>query len=134
MKLIEVNSAQNIIEDDPSHMPRGASMVFRAAEKYVFVGHQVLGKHAASVEPQMSSRATVPILEQDAGPLNEALLIHDEEMVFSYVKKYIHTRSLGHLGFTHSALSGARLPQSSYSAPLIKGFNEVRRPARWSKD
>jgi hypothetical protein len=134
MNLIEVNSAQNVNEDDPSHMPRGASMVFRATEKYIFVGHQVLGKHAASVEPQMSSRATVPIHEQDAGPLNEALLIKDEEVVFSYIKKYIHTRSLGHLGFTHTAPNGARLPQSSSSAPLIKGFNEIRRPARWSKD
>jgi hypothetical protein len=65
MNLIEVNSAQNVNEDDPTHMPRGASMVFRATEKYIFVGHQVLGKHAASVEPQMSSRATVPIHEQD---------------------------------------------------------------------
>jgi hypothetical protein len=87
MELIEVNKAQNIIEDGQTHVPRSASMVFKAAEKYMFVGHFVRGKHGASVEPQMGNRATVPIDELDAGPLNEALLIHDEELVLRFVRK-----------------------------------------------
>jgi hypothetical protein len=134
MELIDVNNAQKIIEDDASHTSRGASMVFRAAEKYMFVGHLVEGKHASSVEPQMSNKATVPIDEHDAGPLNEALLIRDEEVISNYVRKYVQTRSIGYMGFTHNTPSGTRLLQSGNSTPLLSGFNEVRRPARWAKE
>jgi hypothetical protein len=133
MNLIEVNKAQNPAEVEHGLIARRASMVFKAADKYVFVGHLVAGKRADAVEPQIGYHALVPIEELDADPLSEALLAHNDEMILNIVRKYVQTRSLNLNGFAHSTPKGTLLRNSNFATPIKNGFKEMPRAASWPK-